>query len=388
MLYHPHLERLFSEKPDCLRAIADTDPYDNLRRSAEALLAEADRLQVRGIEKLSDNFGGPRKFESLLSELRVGNMLARLGLYVEVLLDEAFGPAPLYAPDLFVCRGDGLEFLVEVVSGSSGSPNITTPLDRALKAAGLPFRVEEYLGKELSIPGVSWAERANQENAIREVVAGVIEHLARQPHSQTGEITVGGNHFIYGPSPVSEGYAAGGVSSCHFRRDQAHSSKFFRDVRTKAKRRANLPEARRSTPFIVAYDNREHELSPVTAHSALTGSRCPLVESDPDLRQRWKLEHPVTNPRVLEALANQWAPLVRAWDYAPDSDLRISEYGAYLEDAWAAELSGVLVTHLIDRVQWLPNPFAHEVLAEPRLLELGLPVSVVGESHPAWQRYP
>ncbi len=388
MLDHPHLDRLFSEKPDRLQRIADTDPYGDLRCSAEGLLVEADRLQLRGVAKLSDNFGGARKFENLLSELRVGNMLARLGLSVEVLPDEAFGPAPLYAPDLHVRRGDGLEFLVEVVSGSSGSPNITTPLDRALKAAGLSFRVEEHLGEALSIPGISGAERANQEKAIREIVAGVIQHLAHQPLSQSGEITIDGHRFIYGPSPLSEGYAAGGLTACHSIRDEAHSDKFLRDVRTKAERRANLPEDRRSTPFVVAYDNRESELSPVTAHSALTGSRCALAASDPGLRQRWQREHAVTNPRVLEALANQWAPLVMAWNYAPDSDLRISRYGAYLADSWAAELSGVLVTHIIDRVQWLPNPFAHEALAEPRLLELGLPVSVMGESHPAWQRYP
>ena len=83
----------------------------------------------------------------------------------------------------------------------------------------------------------------------------------------------------------------------------------------------------------------------------------------------------------------KWRPLLQAWDYGPGAECTFTDCGAYREKSWSSWLSGVLVTHG-DELQWLPNPFAEAMPAEPRLLGLRLSIAKLGSRAAAWRCYP
>lgn len=61
-------------------------------------------------------------------------------------------------------------------------------------------------------------------------------------------------------------------------------------------------------------------------------------------------------------------------------------YGAFGDEsaAWANDVSGVMVLHDSDTLlQWLPNPFAADAIADPRLLDMGFPFEMLGASSPS-----
>ena len=239
------------------------------------------------------------------------------------------------------------------------------------------------------MPGITYGERAQAEEAVERVVEQLIAHLRTVRPGHEGSVTIDGHRFEYGPSPDDEGYAAGGVTAVHFFREDEHAKKVLVELERKALKQPRLPPGSRETPFVVAYDNREGELSATTVLSALTGSRCAFSESRPGEREHWKRTNPVAHPpHVMAALAGPWGELLDGWDFGLDADVRIREYGALIEATWAANLSGVLFTHVLDWVQWFPNPFARPELRELRLLELGLPLGGLEPHHPAWHRYP
>jgi hypothetical protein len=388
MRSRPLVEAMFSTERTCLGVLEAKDVYGSVLDAAERLLADADDVRVRGVEKLlAAGKSGIHKLEAILSELRVANMLGRLGFDVVVLADEEFGKN-VYTPDLLAAR-DGLEILVEVFHGSDGGPDVMGPLDRALKANDLRFRVEYELAENLSVPGITFDERSSAEKTVDDVVKRVIEHLRGVGATASGSLSIDGHRFDYGPSPIEEGYAAGGVAAVHWLRDDHHGAKALVEIERKAVKQPRLPPKRRETPFIVAYDNRESELTAVTVLSALTGSRCAFSESRAGEREYWKRTNPVCHPsHVTAALVGPWGDLLKGWDFGLDADVRIRPYGALVEAPWARNLSGVLVTHVHGWVQWFPNPFADSVLCEPKLLELGLPLRGLEATHSAWHRYP
>lgn len=387
MQSHPRVEAIFAADPTRLAMLTAADEYGSVLGAAEQLLADADALGVRGLQKLA-TVGSLRKLEALLSELRVANMFARLGFAVSVLADQEFGSGGTYTPDLLVA-GNELEVLVEVLQGSYGHPDISGPIDRALKSSGLKFRVVDYLGESLSLPGINYRERREAEKTIEQLVQQLIQHLSQQDPSSAGSVTFGAHRFEYGPSPGDEGYAAGGVTAVHWMRDDEYATSMLDRIRKKTLRQQQLPAEHRTTPFIVAYDNREGELSSRAVLTALTGSRCALATSDTGERELWKLLNPVRHPpEVATALEGVWGELVRAWGFGRDADVRIGPYGELVEASWARTLSAVLVTHVHGWVQWFPNPFATPRLREPRLLDIGLPIRGLEPIHPAWRRYP
>lgn len=140
------------------------------------------------------------------------------------------------------------------------------------------------------------------------------------------------------------------------------AKKLVHDLKKKASKRVCLPEALASVPFIVAMYNELTDLDEWCVLSTLTGSRIAA-------RTREPIVHP---PAVAAAYQGGWQRVLDEWDYGPSSELRFSDYGAYLEstDPWARELSGVLVAHGPALLQWLPNPFARPEINEPKLYGL------------------
>lgn len=171
-------------------------------------------------------------------------------------------------------------------------------------------------------------------------------------------------------------------------RERELGNKLLRELERKAKRQARLPSRHVETPFVVAYDNRESDLTPEAALSALTGRRG-FAGSSLGERARRGEGSPVFHPPLVEsALDGPWGPLLEEWDFGRESDRRFTQYGALIDAEWTRPLSGVLVTHVIDVVQWLPNPFAVPSLCAPALMQIGLSLDRLGSAHPAWRCYP
>src|SRR5574341_198817 len=219
------VELVFAARPHILRRLEAEDPEGFKLKTAERLLEVVEDLSVAGVEKVGLDVGSLQKLDGVCSELRVATLFARLDAKVRLLRDEEFG-RDAWTPDLLVTRDD-LRLLVEVCSGSPGDPDVTLPLRLA--------------------------------------------HLERVAPGSSDEIRVGTSRFRYGPSPLEYGYAGGSMTDVHLVRDAKHRAKFLSDIEAKAKKRARLPAAELTTPFIVAFDNREPDLMPETVLSALTG---------------------------------------------------------------------------------------------------------------------
>ncbi|MGC4091635.1 MAG: hypothetical protein QM756_27890 [Polyangiaceae bacterium] len=304
---------------------------------------------------------------------------------------------------------DAVTVLVEVIRGSSGSPRLAEALRRRLHDKGLPFSVEHFLGYRLTVS----ASSHHEHDVNRELCDRVADHLTDELSQAAcnGEsdgvivlfesasgVRVARGGELYGEQPYGEGHSdgeewlgsfrfepswtgigsAGGGATVACVVDEAkHAQHFLRKIRSKAEKRKNLPSKHVGTPFVVAVENHESELLPVTVLSALTGSRQHLghgLTGDPCV------------PALIEnASRGGWIELIRAWQYIDTPDIRLADYGAFgaSEAGWASNLSAVLVAHNGGAtMQWLPNPFAVEDLADARLLRVGLALDPLGAAPP------
>ncbi len=404
------LETLYSTNPDGLRRIVDSDRSGFARQQAELLLERAEGEAIAGVDKLAKNGGAKLdKFVALLAELRFALLFSSLGARSQLLYDSFFGAAA-YAPDLLVQFPSGLELLVEVVHGSSGSPQLAADLVRRLAEEKLPFRVEHFLGYRLSVAVPTANERRENEilcldvadrvamglsearavgvseGVIRVLATGsILRHEIREGLSERlglyDEVAVGDGEtwvgsFAFEPSSLPHGTAGGGVSTVHWLDSEGQKAKFLEKVRGKARRRAALPPAHGATPYVVALQNDEWELQPATVLSALTGSREHLGGG--------LVNHAKPPSRIAALTLTPWAPLVKEWDYVDQPSVRLADYGAYGNaDDVVTNLSGVLVMHQGGGlVQWLPNPFSEKDSNDPRLLQIGLSLAKLGGPPP------
>jgi hypothetical protein len=129
------------------------------------------------------------------------------------------------------------------------------------------------------------------------------------------------------------------------------------------------------TPFVVALQSNEPELRPNVVLSTLTGPRLWAPPARPA---------PIV-PRFEHARSRGWEPLLKEWRYIGVSEVRFPNHGAFGDDSviWANDVSGVMVLHDSDTLlQWLPNPFAADAIADPRLLDIGFPFEMMGAPSP------
>lgn len=374
---------------------------------AEFLLEQFRATSVVGVEKLAaDGTASILKFESTLSEFRFALLFSRLKAHVEILPDDAFGPA-CYTPDLFVRFPNGLEVLVDVVLGSSGEPELTELLNELADDRGLSFDVELVVGLELSRPSVGHKERIQAKDLAAEIAqlvvvaltaeqlqgteaglvrvhstnAGIAVTVERGPearvslyddlesHDESWMATFGFRRTTYDVPAIG-----GGVSDVRWMKDDEQRDGLQKKLVRKAKRRPHLPPNHKSTPFLVAIDNKESDLTPAAILSELTGGRNWVGKGNPK---------PTVLPDEIAELADtSWRPLLEEWNYFDDC-LRFNEFGVFFEQkaTWAGELSGVLVGHggPSGVLQWLPNPFAAKSRRCSDLLDIGLPLNQVGK---------
>ncbi|WP_148314194.1 hypothetical protein [Sorangium cellulosum] len=421
MVPFPRLQALFANFSHTYARICDDDGHGLERRRAEMLLDRAAVMDITGVEKIATDSGSLSKFINLLAELRFALLFAHVGGRVEILPDAAFGIG-YYTPDLRVTFPDRLVFLVEVIRGSSGSPDLMEDLDAALKREGIPFRVTDLLGVRLSAAAPDGRTRQENEALCKRVVHeatvgllaahskgltdGVVHvravdsdlrHELRGGRPQRlpleedvpcrpGETWVAS--FVFEPSTLATGYAAGGVTSGHFLDENRQRARFLRDLQNKASKRQKLPPEYASIPYLVAVQNDEHELTTISVLSALTGSRQAFPDSAFEPAKRLQ-EHPIARPEpVISAARSGWGPVLEAWDYDSNVEVRFTDDGAYLDHRWAKELSGVIVAHGGWLLQWLPNPFATAEINDPRILRIGLPLNKLGTMAPEETGWP
>lgn len=181
--------------------------------------------------------------------------------------------------------------------------------------------------------------------------------------------------FGFRPSPDNRVRAGGGVTSGHIIDEETLGAKFVERVLSKAGKRARLPPLHAGTPFVIAFQSNEPELRPNTVLSKLTGPRLWAPPARPA---------PIV-PKFEAARRRDWEPLLKEWRYVGPSEIRFPSHGAFGDETatWANDVSGVMVLHDSDTLlQWLPNPFAADAIADPRLLGIGFPFEMMGAPSP------
>ncbi len=409
----PRLDALFKANPIGYRRIAEGDPTGFARREAERLLEQAARCNgVSGLEKLAtDGSSHVNKFVSLLSELGFALLFSTLGAQVALLRDEAFNPA-IYTPDLLVRFTTGLELLVDVVRAARGSAPLAEALAARLTAQTLNYTVEFCLGIRLSVPAVD----VSTHTAAKELCAKVADEIvlalnvAGRPDvlgvvrvyeagsGLSSEVILGADahakiyddasgspkenwigSFGFAPCDDDRRSAGGGVTAVHLIDDATLGAKFLEKIRFKADKRQGLPAAHKRTPFVVALQSHESELRPVTVLSTLTGPRTWNPPPKPAAHV----------PRFEAARERGWEPVLSEWGYVGSTAMLFPSHGAFGDAGatWAREVSGVIVLHDSDTVvQWLPNPFAANEIADTRLMQIGLPLDILGAPSPTLER--
>lgn len=410
----PLLDSLFTEYVETYARIAKCDIYAIERHIAERLLEQARAAGIEGTEKLAANAGDFRKFVNLLAELRFALLFANTGASVRLLGDQEFGKGNIYTPDLLVTFSSGIRILVEVTRTSNGAADVIAALQNEIESSGLLFTILPVLGLRLSIPDLNAEARTESERLAaelaREAVVAVGESQAKGHRSGVVHVLssggslrreveareVGGSlpsesdaprregeewiaSFVFEPSTLEQGYARGGLTSVHWMDAEAQKEKFLREVQRKAAKRSRLPAEFAATPFVVAIQNDEIELMPTMTLTALTGSRCAFGGPESE-RASWMNEGRARYPSEVEAAAQLgWRRLLTAWEYESNARCVLTDFGAYHSAEWAKNVSATIVTHHGGALtQWLPNPFAQPSIADPRLLEIGLPLDMLG----------
>jgi len=276
----PRLEALLRANAAGYQRIMDGDPDGIARGEAELLLERADDGNVGGLEKLAtDGTAGVSKFVNVVAELRFALLFGSLGARSDLLPDGAFGPG-MYSPDLLVQLRDGMQILVEVIRGSSGSPRLAEALSAQLLERDLPFTVEHFLGNELSIPASTHAEHAASDRLCAEVAneiaiglsvawrsgitdgllrvfrnaVGLRHELSQERSALYGVAMVGGGEtwigsFGFELSVTGQGSAGGGVTSAHITGNAKCGERFLRNVREKAEKRNRIPRQHLADAF-------------------------------------------------------------------------------------------------------------------------------------------
>jgi hypothetical protein len=405
----PILDALFAEHPARYERLVLGDPHGFERRQAEYLLERcATCTNIVGVEKLATDGGGSiEKFVNLLAEIKFALVFGAVGARVHLLRDAAFAPAA-YTPDLHVTFPDGFELLVDVVRIAGGSAPLADALRRALETNQLHYTIEQCVGRRLSVPAFDWSTHKAARELCAKVADTVADALRTVPLGACGVVRIfdsGGSPafrvdvgsearenlyddvsnataadwlgtFGFVPSPDQRASTGGGVTSAHFIDDQTLGRKFLERVSTKAHKRVGLPVVHAETPFVVAFQSNEPELRPTTVLSTLTGPRQWSTQATPA---------PII-PRFEHARSLGWEPLLSEWRYLGVSQVRFPNYGAFGDESapWAKEVSGVVVLHDSDTLlQWLPNPFAVDAIANVRLLDIGFPFDMLGAPSPA-----
>jgi hypothetical protein len=402
MAEYPVLEQLFAHNKPFLEKITQDDPHGFVRFRAERVISEALKAGIIGVDKLvSDSGGDCRKFKNLTHEVMVALCLQRLPANVSLLGDCAFGPAPIYTPDLEITTADARTILVEVTCRSSGATAISIPIREMIEKGKFPFRISYTLGSALSSSAIEFNNREIQENIVQKTIELATRELTRLSTSpgasglitirdpdKAAEITLGveidgawdavleSRDFIacfhFEPTTDGKGYAAGGITGVHFIPDDEMVSAFLRDIERKAKKRDKLPNEKRNFPFIVVYVSEEQDLMPQITSSALTGQTTWLASATSEEQKRWVASSRDKKPKpVREAIElayqNQWGSTLDDWGHGLEGLMAFHKDGLYLdavhmpESAWGRNLTGVLIlrnngTHL----QWLPNPFSED----------------------------
>jgi len=409
MLDLPLLEALFAENAAGYERVACGDPHGLARRQAEYLLERcADCSNVAGVDKLAVDGGGSiEKFVNLLAEIKFALVFGAVGARVELLGDAAFVPA-VYTPDLHVTFSDGFELLVDVVRIAGGSAPLVDAMRHALETNQLNYIVEQCVGRRLSVPAFDWSTHKAAKELCAKVADTVADALRTAPLGARGVVRIFDSgaelafhvelgskareslyddvtsaaapdwlgSFGFMPSLDQGASTGGGVTSAHFIDDETLGRKFIERVSTKARKRAGLPQEHAETPFVVAFQSNEPELRPTTVLSMLTGPRQWSTQAKPA---------PVL-PQFELARSRGWEPLLAEWRYLGVSQVRFPNYGAFGDESvtWANDVSGVMVLHDSDTLlQWLPNPFAADAIADPRLLDIGIPFEMLGASRPS-----
>ena len=127
----------------------------------------------------------------------------------------------------------------------------------------------------------------------------------------------------------------GGVNYPHWVDSDEQGGGLIDKLQRKAKRRKRLPPHHHITAFVVAIDNHEADLGPITILSQLTGSR------------HWHgLETGVVSALsedVRNLISSEWNPVLPVWDYKGTPGMVMTDHGHFhtARADWAGELSGV-----------------------------------------------
>jgi hypothetical protein len=411
MAEYPELERLFAHNKPFLNKIAQDDPDGIVRSRAESVISGALEAGVRGVNKLVNDSGGDcRKFKNLTHEVMVALYFQKRSANVSILGDCAFGPSPIYAPDLEIITIEGHEILVEVTCRSSSATEMHRLVREMIEENQFPFRISHALGLKLSSSALdldAWnvqkehdARDAQKETAqkIIELATCAFTKLSEtqaasgliiiRDLNQTAEITlgIGGDEawagmwergefiacFQFEPITADKGYASGSVTSAHILPDDELRSAFLRDIKRKALNRDKLPVEKRNLPFIVAYVSEEWELVPEIAHSILIGQTTWLsdttIEEQKNRVSALRAKQPQPVQEAIEgAYQNRWGETLNAWGHGEEGFKAFDEDGLYLDAvhmpnfAWGRNLTGVFILRNNGRdLQWLPNPFSKD----------------------------
>jgi hypothetical protein len=399
MCEYPELERLFVNNQLFLQKIAQEDPHGVVRSRYELMISKAREAGVSGINKLVDDSGGScSKFKNLIHEVMVALYFQGCSVKASILSDCAFGPAPIYTPDLEIITNEGCEVLVEVTCRSGGATAMSQPIDEMIRKGQFPFQISYALGSNLSSSAIGNKARDVQDKDVKMIIELATDEFTKMSPAVSGLITIRdlgqaaeirlgvesdeaweamweSEDFIvcfqFEPTMIGCGYTSGGVTSAHILDRDKLQSAFLHDIKRKAVKRDKLPPEKHSLPFIVAYICEEWELISEITKSALTGhttGRSATNEKRKECVAYSRAQKP--NP-VQEAIAhayqNQWGATLDDWGHGSEGLMVFHEDGLYLDAVhksdfnWGQNLTGVLILRNNGtQCQWLPNPFSKD----------------------------
>ena len=328
----------------------------------EELILELKSLKCKGIQEEIKDVSDLYKFNSIVSELEIAQILAKNGTEATLLPDDYFQSK---SPDI-LCENDIINSYIEVTR-LSGNDYLLNPIITYLKdfLKNNPYRIDVTLKKNLSIPKVNGSERGQQEQLVELSLKEFedkfkISTLSEFPFEiDTTDIT-----FKIYETNSGNGYTGiitlelvtiPSKTLCEYVKDR---------LIKKAIKRNYFEDIHRTYPYILAFDCDEWSIDASDINRLLYGV-ITVIASTPNQWRENEWNKIITDkerniPKWNEidtASKNGWGDLLNEKCLIPNNYSYLSEEGIFLSEQLMKNVCGVLFRDKLDNVSFYPNPF-------------------------------
>jgi len=327
----------------------------------DSLIEDLRGKQVSGIQEKIADADNIQKLYSVVSELRIAQLLANRGKKVTLLPDNFMGSNP--SSDILAKDSFG-ECYIEVKRLTEDHPSLLLRelLNSRLNKEARRYRVDVRLHGNLATPMVKRQERVAKEALIRAAGEEFWSWLESQDLANLPlTFQTGGVRFNVQETHLGKAFVGLVHSDVHKVPIEDWVEKLKEDVTEKAEKRTVWTGKDLEKFYVVAIDCEQISIERDDVDEALFGHRIPNANLGLDGMARQKI--------LVVGIKDEWKPFLLEKHIISREriDPIPATSGVFFTEEVTRNVSGVIVRFASGGSYCLPNPFAYEAINNPNL---------------------